>query len=222
MPAELVVPLTAVLLAGLLAALTPALLRWLPVPQDEEEPPPPFSELDGTGFRWAVFLAGGLATGLALGLTPAALWPVWAPLATLLGLIDLRTTFLPLRLNYLTIGLAVAGAGAAAWLQGTWQPLVWAGVAGAVAAGVFWLLWRFTNGGLGFGDVRLAGLIGVVAGANSPALALWSFLLGSAVGAAWGGLLWWWRGHDGSFPYGPALLLGPYLALLLSWAERLY
>lgn len=224
MPAKLAAPLLALLLSGVLTVLTPPLLRWLPVPADEEEAPPPFSELDTAGFRWAVFVSTAVLAWLAFSLTPPGQWPAWAPLATLgtlLGLIDLRTTFLPLRLNHLAIVLAIAGAGAAAWLGASWEPLLWAGIGGAGAASAFWLLWRFTAGGLGFGDVRLAGLIGLVAGATSPPLVLWSFLLGSAAGAVWGGVLWWRRGRDGAFAYGPALLLGPYLALAVSWALRL-
>lgn len=220
MPTPLYACLLAVALAGAVALLTPTLLRWLPVPPDEEDVAP-FSELDSPRFRWTVFAAATVAGCLALGLTAPAWWAVWAPftsLGALLALIDLHTTFLPTRLVYLTLGLALAGATLVAWLTGDWNPLLWAAVGGAGAAALFWLLWRFSGDRMGFGDVRLAGLIGVVAGAGGLTLVVWSFLLGSVAGAIWGIAARIRRGGDGEFPYGPPLMLGPLLALVAQWA----
>lgn len=223
MPVPVAATLLAVLLAGLLALATPRLLRWLPVPPDEPDVAP-FSELDSSRFRWRVFGTAAAAGVVAFNLTGVTHWAVWAPLVTLgslLASIDLRTGFLPLRLHYLALALAGAGTGLAAWLLASWQPLLWAAVAGLLATGFFWLVWRFSGGRLGFGDVRLAGLIGVVTGATSTNLTVWSFLLGTFAGAAWGLVLGFRRGRDGEFPYGPALLLGPVLALVVSSALRL-
>lgn len=244
MPTTLAAALLALALAAVAAVATPWLLRWLPVPPDEHQVAPSpdpskplvelvetravgesgFSELDSTRFRWLVFAVSALAGVLAFPLTPIAHWAAWAPLVSLgalLALIDLRTSFLPLRLNYLAAGLALAGVGVASWLQATWQPLVGAVIAGLVATAFFWLVWWFSGGRMGFGDVRLAGLIGVVAGASGAVFAVWTFLLGTLAGAVWGALAGWHRGRDGEFPYGPALLLGPFLALLVSWPLRL-
>lgn len=219
MPTPLFAGLLAVLLAATVTLLVPSLLRWLPVPPDEEDVAP-FGELDSPRFRWATFATGVVAGTVALGLTAPAYWATWAPFASLgalLALIDLRTTFLPLRLTYLVLGLSLAGAALAAWLEGSWNPLLWAIGGGAGAAALFWLAWRFSGDRMGFGDVRLAGLIGVVAGTAGPTLLVWSFLLGTVAGAAWGVATRIRRGTDGAFPYGPALMLGPLLALLARW-----
>jgi leader peptidase (prepilin peptidase)/N-methyltransferase len=216
-PAPLAAPLLAVLLAGVLALATPAVLRRLPVPPDEVDVAP-FSELATPGFRFAAFCCSAVAGAIAFGCLPPAHWPAWVGLVTLgalLGLIDLHTGFLPLRLTYLAAALAVVGAGVSAWLLADWRVVAWSAGAGALAAAFFWLVWRFSSG-LGFGDVRLAGLIGIVIGTGGGVLAFWSFLLGTLVGAAWGLVARWLRGTDAPFPYGPALLLGPLLAVVVS------
>lgn len=217
MPTLLLAGLVAVATAAVVAVLTPVLLRWLPVPPDEEDVPP-FTDLDSPRFRWAVFAVAAVAGMAALALTQPSFWAAWAPftsLGALLALIDLRTTYLPLRLNYLALGLALAGAGVAAWLQSSWTPLFWAAGSGLGAAAIFWLVWRFSGDRLGFGDVRLAGLIGVVAGTGGLTQVVWAFMLGFVVGAIWGIAVRLRRGADGEFPYGPALMLGPLLALAL-------
>lgn len=220
MPTPLVACLLAVALAGAVALLVPVLLGWLPTPAEAEDLPP-FSELDSPGFRRAVFLVAVAAGCVALPLTTPALWAVWAPLAglgALLGLIDLRTTYLPLRLNYLALGLAAIGLVVAAGLLGSWQPLLGGLAGGLGAAALFWVVWRVSGGRLGFGDVRLAGLIGMVAGSGGVTLLVWSFLLGSAIGAFWAIVARMRRGASAEFAYGPALLLGPFLALLVQTA----
>jgi leader peptidase (prepilin peptidase)/N-methyltransferase len=216
-PALLAAPLLAVVLAVAVALATPALLRWLPIPPDEEGVAP-FIGLATPRFRLAVFACSAIAGTIAFACLPAAQWPAWVGLVSLgvlLGLIDLHTTFLPLRLNYLTAAVSAVGVAASAWLQGDWWVLVTAAAGGAVGAALFWLIWRVSNG-FAFGDVRLAGLIGVVAGSRGGAFALAAFFFGTLVGAAWALVQRWRRGMDEPFAYGPALLLGPLVALLVS------
>ncbi|MGC3994401.1 MAG: A24 family peptidase [Propionicimonas sp.] len=217
MPTALLAGLLAVALAGVVALLTPTILRRLPVPEEAEDLPP-FIELDSLRFRWTVFATAAVAGGVALDCTAPSLWPAWAPFAALgalLGLIDLRTTYLPLRLSYLALALVCVGVAVTALLQGSVAPVLWGAAGGAGAAALFWLAWRLSGGRMGFGDVRLAGLIGVVAGTGGLTLVLWSFLLGTTAGAIWGLATRVRRGVDGEFPYGPALLLGPILALVV-------
>jgi len=216
-PALLAAPLLAVVLAVAVTLGTPALLRWLPVPPDEDGVAP-FIELATPGFRVSVLACSAVAGTVAFACLPTAQWPAWIGLVTLgalLGLIDLHTTFLPLRLNYLTAAVTAVGVAVSAWLQGDWWVLVTASVGGAVGAGLFWLIWRVSHG-FGFGDVRLAGLVGIVAGSRGGAFALAAFFLGTLVGAAWALLQRGRRRTDEPFPYGPALLMGPLVALLVS------
>jgi leader peptidase (prepilin peptidase)/N-methyltransferase len=216
-PAPLAATLLAVVLAVAVTLATPALLRWLPIPPDEDGVAP-FIELATPGFRVAVLASSAIAGTIAFACLPAGQWPAWIGLVTLgalLGLIDLRTTFLPLRLNYLTAAVAAVGVAVSAWLQGDGWVLVSAAAAGAVGAGLFWLIWRVSHG-FAFGDVRLAGLIGIVAGSRGGAFALASFFFGTLVGAAWALAQRWRKGVDDPFAYGPALLLGPLVALLVT------
>ncbi len=216
-PAPVAAPLLAVAIAALLTLATPSLLRWLPIPPDEGELPP-FSHLATPGFRTAVFLCSAVSGTIDFACLPTPEWPAWAGLVSLgalLGLIDLRTTFLPLRLIYLAVALAVVGAAVSVWLQGSWWVAVTAAAAGALASGAFWLVWRLSNG-LAFGDVRLAGLIGIVVGTRGGTFAFSAIFLGTLIGAVWGLVLRWRRGVDEPFAYGPALLLGPLAALLIA------
>nr|WP_300148711.1 A24 family peptidase [Propionicimonas sp.] len=217
MPVPLLACLVALALAAVITAATPTLLGWLPVPADEEEVAP-FSTLDSPRFRSSVFWVTVVAGGTVLCLTTPAHWAVWAPFAglgALLGVIDLRTAFLPLRLTYLTLALVLLGSGVAAWLDASWVPLVGAAAGAAGGAAVFWVVWRFSGDQLGFGDVRLAGVIGAAAGSGGSTLLLWSFLLGTLAGAVWGIVVRLRRHAQAEFPYGPALLLGPPLALVV-------
>ncbi len=210
----------AILLSAITAALTalvaPVLLRWLPEPEDQPELR--FADLATGRFRLLLLGVCFVAGSVLLLTTQPQLWPVWTPLAALgplLGLVDARTGFLPLRLNYVALILVVAGVLASCWLRDDWQPALLALAGGVGATACYWLLWWLSRGKLGFGDVRLAGLLGVATGATSLTVLLWSFVLGSFVGAVWA-LVVRLSGRGREFPYGPSMLLGPVAALLLA------
>lgn len=215
MPWQAITPaLLALLAAGLLTAATGPILRRLPIPPDEPDARP-YSELDSRTFRITVALTTLVGGLIAYYLTDPRLWLAWTALVLtgpLLGLIDLHTGLLPLRLNYVGLGIAVAGAGLAAWLTGNPGLLLWAGAGGLGGFALFWLVWYVSGQRMGFGDVRLAAVLGVVAGATSIPLLLWAFLLGSLVGVVWGLIAA--RGRGTPYPYGPSMLLGPPLALI--------
>ncbi len=206
---------TAVITALTCFALTPLILAWLPAPP--EAPQVTFGRLATDRFRW---IAAGIITvggSLCLSLTAPTLWPVWLPLiglGTLLGLIDAETTFLPLRLSYLTLALVSVGVLISAWWRQDPQAFAWAVGGAALAGGVFWLLWRFSGEKFGFGDVRLAAILGMVGGATSPQMLYLIFLMGSVLGALWA-IVVRLQGRQ-QFAYGPALLLGAPAALILS------
>ncbi|MCE1173698.1 MAG: prepilin peptidase [Propionibacteriales bacterium] len=215
MPTLVIAALLAAVSAGAVAVATGRLLHWLPVP--DEEPRADFIGLDSLRFRLGVGAVGFLAGGLLLGLTEVTLWPILLPLASLgalLGVIDARTTYLPLRLHYLTFALVTVGILISAfWRAEPWS-LAWAGGIGMAAAALYAVVWRLSGGQLGFGDVRLAGMLGAATAAAAPTLALWTFLLGSMVGAVWA-LAARVRGIK-EFAYGPSMLLGVPAAVVVT------
>lgn len=210
-------PAVALACALLTAALTPVVLRTLPEPDPADaDGKATYRSLASPPMLVAVGVAS-LTTGLlTTSSVPWQHWVAWASLTTvgvLACAIDARTTWLPLPLA--RAGWAVAGAGAAvlAATTASWAPLA-AAAAGAAALGVlFHLLWRFT-GAFGYGDVRLAATIGAVTALDSVDLVWWSLLLGTVAGAVVG-VAHRVLGRRGAFPYGPGLLAGPFLALLV-------
>ena len=192
--------------------LTRPVLARLPEPV-EPDGKPPYRTLATPGFVAAcTVLAAALAVVVGLTL-PRATWPLWwvlgAP-ALVLVAVDARTTWLPLRLTR-AVWVLAAGAAVPAALLGGSPLLVRAGVGAGASAVLYLGLWRASRGGLGFGDVRLAPVLGAAAGAVGWSTLLATLLLGSLVGAAVGVVLAL-RGRPGAFPYAPSMLAGAFLA----------
>jgi leader peptidase (prepilin peptidase)/N-methyltransferase len=123
--------------------------------------------------------------------------------------IDLREHRLP---NHMVVPGLVVGL-IAAGLQWSWVPL-----AGALGFGGFLLILAVT-GGIGMGDVKLATLIGLASPTLAVAVAasLLSFLLGGFAALVVLAL----RGRGSRIPFGPALLAGYWIAVMLAGsAER--
>lgn len=85
---------------------------------------------------------------------------------------------------------------------------------GAVITGiVFLLLYLFSKGGMGFGDVKLAGVLGVwlgwQEGLMSLLVALWLGFIGGLV-LILGGI----KGRQDAIPFGPYMCLSGFLLLL--------
>jgi leader peptidase (prepilin peptidase)/N-methyltransferase len=163
-------------------------------------------------------------TGLLFGLTAWYLGLSWALPAFLylvaigvaLSLIDLDVHRLPNKIvlpSYAVVAalLVVASAG-----EDNWNALVRAAIGGA-ALYLFYFVLRFIYPkGMGFGDVKLAGILGM-----SLAWLGWSqfvvgaflgFLLGAVVG---GGLMAIKLAtRKSKIPFGPFMIVGAYLAVL--------
>lgn len=210
-------PAVALVCALLTALATPWVLRALPEPDASAADGKPTYASLATG--WFVVAVGGTSLMSTLVAVHGAPWAhalAWASLATVNVLacaIDARTTWLPLPLARAGWAVAAAGVGLAAVAAWSWTPLAAAAVGAATLGGLFHLLWRFT-GAFGYGDVRLAATIGAVTALDSPALVAWSLLLGTLAGALVG-VAARLAGRRGAFAYGPGLLAGPFLALLL-------
>lgn len=203
------------MLPGLFAAglglAAPAILRALPPPADEPDADP-YRRLATPATGVVVFVLVAAAATLAVVVAPAVS-PAWLGLAgpgVLAAVVDARTGYLPKRLARAAWVLTAAGLVACTAYLGP-APLVRAAVGAASAAALFWVFWRF-GGGFGFGDVRLAPVIGAAAAAVSWTVLAGGLLLGGLLGVAWG-VVWRALGRGRAFPYGPALVAGPFLAL---------
>jgi leader peptidase (prepilin peptidase)/N-methyltransferase len=132
-----------------------------------------------------------------------------------LVVIDVRLRRLP---DPLTLGgtaalVAVLAAGA---LSGDLGPLA-RGLLGAVTmAGVLLVLHLASPRGMGFGDVKLGLLLGVLVGSQSVGLVLWALIVAGLAGAIAGvALMLRHRRWHVTLPFGPCLVVGAVLVLVV-------
>lgn len=158
---------------------------------------------------------GSTAASIAAGLQTVAFLYL-AAISIALAIIDLDTQRLPnaLVLPAFPVGLGLLGAAAA--LTGAWLSLL-IGLATALAFAVIYAIPAFVRpGAMGMGDVKLAGVLGLYLGwlglvpAGVGLLA--GFILGGGVGLA---LLLSGRGRTAKIAYGPWLLAGAWVGILL-------
>lgn len=113
--------------------------------------------------------------------TPAMV--AWAAGLVWLAARDVEAMVLPTRVVYATLVATALGLGSAALAGAQWGRFGQAAGCGVALEGLFalWALGR--PGSLGFGDVRLVGLIGLGAGWLSPGVAVLVLLVGMSVAA---------------------------------------
>ncbi|NUS72689.1 MAG: prepilin peptidase [Corynebacteriales bacterium] len=177
----------------------------------------------GTFLGWR-YPAMELATGALFGLCvwrvglspilPALLY--MAAIAVVLTAIDLDVHRLPDALtlpSYAVLLMLLTGASIA---TGDLSALLRAGISALVLFAGYYAIAMF--GGMGFGDVKLAGVLGLLLGWHS-----WSMLIvGTVLGFALGGvisvvlLLFGWAKRDTHIAFGPFMLAGALGALLLA------
>jgi leader peptidase (prepilin peptidase)/N-methyltransferase len=163
----------------------------------------------------ALALAGALLTG---GVRPGTVALAWAGAAgVVLAQVDLAAHRLPDRVTvpaYAAVATALLVDAAA---LGTWTALLRAGLAGAAAFGLAACAAVLAPRGLGFGDVKLLGLLGLVLGWVGWGALLAGVFLGLVAGAA-ASVTLVAAGRAGwrtALPFGPPLLVGAVLALAL-------
>lgn len=175
--------------------------------------------------HWRPWMAA--ATGLLCGLLVWRLGLSWELPAflllpvfgVLLAAIDLRTKLLPNRLLLPFTGLVLVLLAAASGLGGGWASLLGAVVGGSVMFLLYLAMALVTPGGIGMGDVKLAGVLGFYGGYAGAVPWLVTVLGGFVVGGVAGVLLLILGGHSrkSHFPFGPAMLVGA-MAAALGWS----
>ena len=209
-----------VLLLVVLTAV-PVLLATRPLLRRLPEPAEPDGKTAYRDLATRRFVAScttlAAAAAVLVGLTvPPAVWPSWWVLAApalVLVAVDARTTWLPLPLTR-AVWAAAAGAGALVGVLGGPAALGRAAAGAAAAWLLYLLLWRLSGRGLGFGDVRLAPVLGAATAAVGWSTLVSGLLLGSLVGAV-AGVVLALRRRPGAFAYAPSMLAGAFLALVL-------
>jgi len=162
-----------------------------------------------------------LVTWRMLQLGQAAAIPAlltFIALGVALSFIDLDVRRLPNVLVLPAYPVLAALLAAAAGVHGDWQTMLRTGLGGLALFGFFFALALIHPQGMGFGDVKLAGLIGMVLGYLSwTALvvgAFAGFFLGAVVGlvviAVGAG------GRKTALPFGPFMVIGALAALWIA------
>lgn len=160
-----------------------------------------------TGVLFAAATAWGITTGRA-ALVPVLLY--LAAVGIALAAIDIDVHRLPNALvlpSYVVVAVLLAGASA---MDGTWWPLARAVIGGAALFGFYLLLVLVHPAGMGWGDVKLAGVLGAVLGYVGWAAlvvgAFAAFVFGAIL--AVGVIVTRLGTGKTALPFGPFMLLG--------------
>ncbi|MGH3335496.1 MAG: prepilin peptidase [Nocardioides sp.] len=224
--------LDAAAVSGVVAAaggwFVPALIARLPEPEPDpdrdSDPKEPYSDIAALpGLAWK----SALASAACAALVGAAVGREWAlvilvplvPLSVALAVIDWRTRLLPTRLVRPATGVAII-LGLIGWAV-TRDPddLVRAAIALVAVRSFFWVLWWFHSAGMGFGDVRLAALLGFALGQLGWGEVVVGVYSGFLIFALPGVLLAIARRDrsllKSAFPFGPFMLVGALIGVLV-------
>ncbi len=132
-----------------------------------------------------------------------------------LAVIDARTKRLPNRIMFPLYGLGAVGLTLASALGHEWWRMAVALVSAALLYGLFWLFWFF--GPMGFGDVKLVGVLGLFLGWVGLPAVVTGLILGmlAATFVAIGLVIARRATLKTELAYGPYLIAGAWAALAL-------
>lgn len=218
----------ATLVGAVLGALVPSIIERLPEPVEDRHAD------DGAKIPYAVVAArpglglnttvvGGVAGGLigyAVGWEPVLVGLLLlVPVCLALAVVDLRTRLLPKALVLPATGVVIVLGLADALLTGQRDDLVRGAIGLVVARTFYWLLWWLHSAGMGFGDVRLAALLGFPLawlGWEEFALGMYSgFLVFALPGLLLAIVRWDRKLLKAPYPFGPAMIAGAFLGVVL-------
>lgn len=228
---DLLPALVAAVLGGLGGLLVPGLIARIPQPDADPEreqdghPAPSYAAVaarPGLGWRAAGASAvAGAVLGATLGWDRAlaGLVPL-VPVCVALAVVDLHTRRLPRRLVLPATGVLLALVLADTLVRGDHDTLVRSVVGMLLLRSVYWLLWWWHSAGMGFGDVRLAALLGLAmayVGSRELLLGAWAAFVVFAVPGLVLAVVR--RDRDllrAAYPFGPAMMGGALLGIALA------
>jgi leader peptidase (prepilin peptidase)/N-methyltransferase len=161
--------------------------------------------------------------GADIALAPFA---VWGLSLVAISAVDLERQIIPNRLVYPTLALVIPLLVLSSAVDDRWGALTRAAIAGFGAFATFYAIHVAVPRGMGFGDVRLAGVIGVATGWLGLGRAfvgfLAAFILGSVLGIA--AMAVTGAGRKTKIPFGPFLAAGAWVTVLWGgpWAHALF
>ena len=183
------------------------------------------------GFHPVVELAVpalGLGVALAYGWGWRILPVLWlVPVGVAISAIDIRTLIVPTRIVWPAFGVTLVLSGLAALFahQPRW---LFGGLVGLVTlAGPLFVIWFIMPRGMGFGDVRLAVLLGWTVGfstlsgswATAVAMVVVTIFLSAALGIAIGVVALGARGRSAKVPLGPSMFVAA--LFVIAFAEQI-
>lgn len=213
--------------------LVPRLIAAIPEPEvevaaeeDEAEESESFAEVSARPELAAKSAFAGAVTG---GIVGAATGPSWSllflvpliPVGIALAVVDWRTRLLPKAVIAPTYGGVIVLVLVAAAITRDLDDLVRAGEGWLVAGLLFGLLWFVHPRGLGYGDVRLSGVLGIALGYLGWGPLLVGVYAGFLIGGLGGGLLSMLRIVERrAFAFGPFMLVGALVGIV--WGEAIW
>lgn len=138
-----------------------------------------------------------------------------------LSVIDIETLRLPDRLTFPTAAAAALVIAGSAWVGDEWVQLTGAAVGAVTYFGVLLVAHLVHPRGMGFGDVKLAFVMGLFlgwpsgGGLASVVVVVWAMLIGFGLGSVLGMGILVVRGRSAPYPFGPFLVAGT-VAVILS------
>jgi leader peptidase (prepilin peptidase)/N-methyltransferase len=142
----------------------------------------------------------------------------WAMVFILIFFIDLEHGLILNKIVYpsMVIAILLAAFAEPEWMEG-WRlmPVATAALGGAVGLILFWIIAVISGGGMGWGDVKLAALIGLASGFP---LVLVAVVLGAVLGGLAAAVLLlvgkrrWGKGQ--TIPFGPSLAVGAMVTII--------
>lgn len=168
----------------------------------------------------ALFVGSVLVLGFDWTILPA-LWLI--PVGVAVSVIDLRTFMVPTRIVWPAFFIAVALCAAVSAIEGEWSWMLSGLIGLLVFAGPLFVLWFALPQGMGFGDVRLATILGFSIGfyalgslTGAAFLAVLAIAAASVIGLLLGVIALGARGRKAKVPFGPAMVIAAFLCIALS------
>lgn len=212
-------------LCGLGGLAVPRLIAWIPEPDEPAEDKETYAAIAGRpGLAWKVAAASAVTGGL-IGAAVGWAWPLvylvpLVPVGVALAVVDWRTRLLPTKVIAPSYALVIVGVVVCWVATRATDDLLRAFWGWLIAGGLFGLMWLIYPRGMGFGDVRLSGVLGIALGQLGWGPLLVGVYSGFFLGGVIGGLLSLLKVVDRKgYPFGPFMLLGAVVGVV--WGDAI-